>query len=129
MRDGVKLFTSIYIPKDTTEKHPFLLTRTPIPVLLMGRELQAVSGTAIKDYYLRENYIIVTRMCAARFMSEGEFDRYPPFNPNKKTNHEIDEASDTYDAIDWLVKNIPEIMKRLVYSGSHTPASIPPWLH
>ncbi|HEY1872583.1 MAG TPA: CocE/NonD family hydrolase, partial [Chitinophagaceae bacterium] len=57
-------------------------------------------------YYARENYIIVIQDVRGRWMSEGEFVDIRPFNPDKKTNTDIDEASDTYDTIDWLVKNI-----------------------
>ena len=56
--------------------------------------------------YLKDNYIIVTQDVRGRYMSEGEFVDVRPFNANKKTNKDIDEASDTYDAIEWLVKNI-----------------------
>src|ERR1700761_5925360 len=105
IRDGVKLFTSIYIPKDQSEKHPILLTRTPYSV--------APYGTAHKAYwrnymmrYCREGYIMVNQDIRGKYMSEGVFDVVRPFNPNKKTNKDIDEASDSYDTIDWLVKNI-----------------------
>ena len=57
-------------------------------------------------YYARENYIIVIQDVRGRWMSEGEFVDIRPFNPDKKTNTDIDEASDTYDTIDWLIKNI-----------------------
>jgi len=105
MRDGVKLFTSIYIPKDQSEKHPILLTRTPYSV--------APYGAAYKGYwrnymmrYCREGYIMVNQDIRGKYMSEGIFEVVRPFNPNKKTNKDIDEASDSYDTIDWLVKNI-----------------------
>lgn len=105
MRDGVKLFTSIYIPKDETEKHPILLTRTPYSV--------APYGTAYRSYwrsymmrYCKEGYIIVNQDVRGKYMSEGKFEVVRPFNPNKKTKQDIDEASDSYDTIDWLVKNI-----------------------
>ena len=105
MRDGVKLFTSFYIPKDQTEKHPFLLTRTPYSCAPYGEDKFAGIWNSYKIAYLRENYIIVTQDVRGRFMSEGVFEDVRPFNKNKKGN-DIDEASDTYDAIDWMVKNI-----------------------
>ena len=107
MRDGVKLFTSIYIPKDTTEKHPFLLTRTPYSCSPYGEKNFRLFWNSYHRLYLRENYIMVMQDVRGRFMSEGVFEDIRPFNPNKKTNQDIDEASDTYDAIDWLVKNVP----------------------
>src|ERR1051326_4799679 len=107
MRDGVKLFTSIYIPKDMTEKHPILMTRTPYSCSPYGENnFNASLWSTHRRYYARENYIFVTQDVRGRWMSEGEFVDVRPFNPNKKGN-ETDEASDTYDAIDWLVKNIP----------------------
>lgn len=108
MRDGVKLFTSIYIPKDQTEKHPILLTRTPYSCSPYGEEnFNASLWNSHRRYYARNNYIFVTQDVRGRWMSEGEFVDVRPFNPNKKTNTDVDEASDTYDAIDWLIKNIP----------------------
>ncbi|MDP9230139.1 MAG: CocE/NonD family hydrolase, partial [Bacteroidota bacterium] len=106
MRDGIKLFTSIYIPKDTTEMHPILMKRTPYSCAPYGEDKFQSFWNSYQRYYLRENYIMVTEDVRGRWMSEGEFVDVRPFNASKKEN-EIDEASDTYDAIDWLVKNIP----------------------
>lgn len=106
MRDGIKLFTAIYIPKDTTEKHPFLMRRTPYSAAPYGEANFPNFAEAYHRLYFRENYIVVIQDVRGKYMSEGEFVDVRPFNPNKKGN-EIDEASDTYDAIDWLVKNIP----------------------
>ncbi|WEK33718.1 MAG: CocE/NonD family hydrolase [Candidatus Pseudobacter hemicellulosilyticus] len=108
MRDGIKLFTAAYIPKDASEKHPILLMRTPYSCRPYGED-QFAAGfwKAHFRYYARENYIIVLQDVRGRWMSEGEYVNIRPFNPNKKTSQDIDEASDTYDAIDWLVKNIP----------------------
>jgi len=108
MRDGVKLFTAIYVPKDTTEKHPILITRSPYSCAPYGEgNFTRRLWNAHWRYYARENYIIVVQDVRGRWMSEGEFVDVRPFNPNKKTPKDIDEASDTYDAIDWLVKNVP----------------------
>jgi uncharacterized protein len=107
MRDGIKLFTSIYIPKDLTEKHPILLTRSPYSCAPYGEQnFNANLWNRHWRYYARENYIIVTQDVRGRWMSEGDFVDIRPFNPNKK-GKDTDEASDTYDAIDWLVKNVP----------------------
>jgi uncharacterized protein len=106
MRDGVKLFTSIYIPKDTTETHPILMKRTPYSCAPYGENKFQAYWNSYLRYYLRENYIMVTQDVRGRWMSEGEFVDVRPFNENKKGN-EIDEASDTYDAIDWMIKNLP----------------------
>jgi len=106
MRDGVKLFTSIYVPKDNSEKHPILLTRTPYSCAPYGKEKYKAYWDSYLKEYMRQGYIMVTQDVRGRWMSEGEFVDVRPFNPNKKTNKDIDEASDTYDAIDWMVKNI-----------------------
>lgn len=105
MRDGVRLFTSIYEPTDVTEKHPILITRTPYS--------SAPYGSAFRDlwkghmnWYVRRNYILVIQDVRGRYMSEGQFEHIRPFLPVKKTKKDIDDASDSYDTIDWLVKNL-----------------------
>ncbi len=106
MRDGIKLFTASYMPKDTTEKHPILMNRTPYSCAPYGENNWRPFWNNHWKYYMREGYIIVIQDVRGRWMSEGEFEDVRPFNPNKKGN-EFDEASDTYDAIEWMVKNIP----------------------
>ena len=106
MRDGIKLFTAIYIPRDTTELHPILLRRTPYSASPYGENNFPDFWNTYHRLYLRENYIMVVQDVRGRYMSEGEFVDVRPINPNK-TGKEIDEASDSYDAIEWLVKNVP----------------------
>lgn len=106
MRDGVNLFTSVYTPKDNLEKHPFLITRTPYSCAPYGEDKFVQLWNSYKMAYAKENYIFVTQDVRGRYMSEGMFEDVRPFNKNKK-GKETDEASDTYDAVDWLVKNIP----------------------
>jgi len=105
MRDGIKLFTSIYVPKDTTEPHPFLITRTPYSCAPYGPGNYRDFWSNYQRNYLRENYIMVVQDVRGRFMSEGKFVDVRPFNPDKK-DKDTDEASDTYDTIEWLLKNI-----------------------
>ena len=107
MRDGVKLFTSVYIPKDTTEQHPILLTRTPYSCAPYGTDKWKDFNSRYIRYYLREGYIVVTQDVRGRWMSEGQFVDVRPFIKDKKSNTDVDEASDTYDAIDWMVNNLP----------------------
>jgi len=107
MRDGIKLFTAVYTPKDMSEKHPFLMNRTPYSCSPYGENNWRTFWTSHWKYYCRDNYIIVIQDVRGRWMSEGEFEDVRPFNKDKKSNTDIDEASDTYDAIDWLVKNWP----------------------
>ena len=106
MRDGVKLFTSIYLPKDKTEKHPILINRTPYSSSPYGEDKFRPFWNTYHRLYFRENYILVIQDVRGRYMSEGVFEDVRPFNPNKTAKTDIDEASDTYDTIDWLVKNI-----------------------
>ena len=107
MRDGKKLFTAIYIPKDTSEKHPILLRRTPYSSAPYGESsFPEAFWNSYQRLYMRENYIMVVQDVRGKFMSEGEFVDVRPFNPSK-TGTQNDEASDTYDAVDWLIKNVP----------------------
>ena len=105
MRDGVKLFTAVYTPKDNSSKHPFLMTRTPYSSGPYGADKYANYWSNYMINYARENMIFIRQDVRGRYMSEGVFEDVRPFNKNKK-GKETDEASDTYDAIDWLVKNI-----------------------
>jgi len=107
MRDGIKLFTSIYIPKENSVNHPILMERTPYSCAPYGEDKFKDYWNSYLKAYLREGYIMVIQDVRGRWMSEGDFVDVRPFNPDKKTNKDIDEASDSYDAIDWLVKNIP----------------------
>ncbi len=107
MRDGIKLFTAIYIPKDESEKHPILLMRTPYSCEPYGENKYTDRYSSRGDsVYFQRNYILVWQDVRGRYMSEGTFEDVRPFIPNKKKKTDVDEASDTYDAIDWLVKNV-----------------------
>ncbi len=130
MRDGVKLFTAIYIPKDIspTNRYPFIMTRTPYSCAPYGESEYSPRLTQY-IHLAREGFIFVYQDVRGRYMSEGEFVDVRPHNPNKKGN-EIDESSDTYDAIDWLVKNIPNNNGRvgifgISYPGFYSTAAIP----
>ena len=105
MRDGKQLFTAIYTPKDTKGKHPILLCRTPYSIAPYGKD----SFKAFWDFYwidyLKAGYIMVLQDVRGRYMSEGDFVDVRPFNPDKKEKEDIDESTDTYDTIDWLVAN------------------------
>lgn len=107
MRDGVKLFTTIYAPKNTTQKNPILMTRTPYSCAPYGEKNYASFWNSPRMYFMKENYIYVQQDVRGRWMSEGVFEDIRPYQPNKKEK-ETDEASDTYDTIDWLVKNIQD---------------------
>lgn len=121
MRDGVKLFTALYIPKDSSEKHPILFNRTPYSCAPYGENV--FSGRLFYTYwinYLKEGYIIAIQDVRGRWMSEGDFVDVRPFNPNKK-GKDIDEASDTYDAVEWMINNVPGNNKRVGVFGISYP--------
>ncbi len=105
MRDGIRLFTSIYIPNDKREKHPILITRTPYSCSPYGEDKYSAFWNNYKKEYLKEGYIMVTQDVRGKWMSEGTFEDVRPFIANKKKK-QTDEASDSYDTIDWLIKNI-----------------------
>ena len=106
MRDGARLFTAIYMADDSTvNNHPILLLRTPYSCAPYGKEWISFWKTYLKAYF-KEGYTLVFQDVRGRYMSEGTFEDIRPFKPNKKTNKDIDEASDTYDTIDWLIKNV-----------------------
>ena len=105
MRDGVKLFASVYLPKSKTEKHPILMERTPYSCVPYGKDKYRPFWINHLMEYCRKGYIMVINDVRGRWMSEGTFMDVRPFNALKK-GKEIDEASDTYDVIDWLVKNV-----------------------
>ena len=105
MRDGVKLFTSIYEPKDASKPHPILLQRTPYSVAPYGAD-KFRRSVGPSRFFLEEDYIVVYQDVRGRWMSEGTFVDMRPVNP-KKQGTEIDEGSDTYDTVEWLLKNLP----------------------
>lgn len=106
MRDGVKLYTAIYEPKDNSEKHPILMHRTPYGSGPYGEQMSF--SIYSKTHYFENNYIFVFQDVRGRYHSEGEFVQVRPLNKkaSKKNKKEIDEATDTYDSVDWLVKNV-----------------------
>jgi putative CocE/NonD family hydrolase len=107
MRDGVKLFTTVYVPKDASDKnkYPFLMQRTCYNVAPYGANEYEIS-LGPSRYALRDKYIFVYQDVRGRWMSEGTWTNMTPHLPNKKAKTEVDEASDTYDTIDWLLRNV-----------------------
>lgn len=106
MRDGARLFTTIYSPKDKAEKHPILMMRTPYSVAPYGEnKFSPRLYTTHWKQYIQNKYILVMQDVRGRYMSEGVFEDVRPFKENK-TKTEIDEASDSYDSFDWLIKNV-----------------------
>ncbi|SMO31947.1 CocE/NonD family hydrolase [Solitalea koreensis] len=105
MRDGAKLFTAVYAPKDQSKKYPFMMIRTPYNVGPYGEhQYRKVLGPS--SDFIHEGFIFVYQDVRGRFMSTGDFVNVRPHHPQKK-GKEIDESSDTYDTVDWLLKNVP----------------------
>lgn len=128
MRDGIKLFTSIYIPKDQSKKYPFLINRTPYTVAPYGEDKFKLSLGNFPAL-MREGFIFVYQDVRGRWMSEGTFDDVRPQTTAKGKNA-IDESTDTYDTIDWLVKNIANNngkagISGISYPGFYSTTSLP----
>ncbi len=107
MRDGVKLYTAVYEPKDNTEKHPILMHRSPYSCEPYGEGFDRHFRMNFKNY-IDARYIIVFQDVRGRYKSEGTFVQVRPLNKNKKGKRDkknIDEATDTYDTLEWLVNN------------------------
>lgn len=105
MRDGVKLFTSVYVPKDTSEPYPILMQRTPYSVAPYGID-NYPTNLGPSELFTKEGFIFVYQDVRGRYLSEGTFVDVPVHNTHL-SGKETDESTDTYDTIDWLVKNIP----------------------
>ncbi len=129
MRDGIKLYTVIYIPKDNTHTYPFLMERTPYSVSPYGRN-NYPTRLGPNASLLKEKYIFVYQDVRGRYMSEGVNLEVTPYIENKKSKTDVDESSDTYDTIDWLLKNIKSNNGRvglygISYPGFYATASLP----
>ncbi len=105
MRDGTKLFTQVYAPKDRAQTYPILMQRTPYSCAPYGEDVYR-DNVGPSDIVAREGYIFVYQDVRGRNQSEGEFHDMTPHREGKGPR-DFDEASDTYDTIDWLVKNVP----------------------
>ena len=106
MRDGKKLFTSVYVPKDQSKKYPIMMDRTPYSVAPYGTD-KYKGSLGPSSLFLHDSYIFVYQDVRGRWMSEGIFREMTPELEDHKTNADVDEGTDTYDTIDWLIKNIP----------------------
>ncbi|HTI68469.1 MAG TPA: CocE/NonD family hydrolase [Candidatus Limnocylindria bacterium] len=104
MRDGAKLFTLVYTPKDHSTNYPILLQRTPYDLKPYTVDAGKQSGY-LPDSYTKEKFIFALQDVRGRFASEGVFVDERPHNPAKGPK-DIDESTDAYDTIDWLVKRI-----------------------
>jgi putative CocE/NonD family hydrolase len=122
MRDGVKLFANIYTPKDAspTNKYPMVMQRTCYDVAPYGKD-DYPKMLYYSRYMMREKFIFVDQDVRGRWMSEGVWTNVTPQIDNKTKNTDVDESSDTYDTIDWLVKNVPNNNGRVGQYGISYP--------
>ncbi|AXT58807.1 CocE/NonD family hydrolase [Aquimarina sp. AD10] len=119
MRDGIKLHTTIYSPKDTSKKYPILLQRTPYSSRPYGKD-EFRSKIGPNEFLMKEGNIIVYQDVRGRWMSEGVYDNMRAYIPNKK-GKQFDEASDTYDTVDWLINNVENTNKKVGVWGISYP--------
>ena len=120
MRDGVRLFTAVYEPKDTSQRFPMLMMRTPYSVGPYGAD-EYKSSVGPSEILAREGYIFVYQDVRGRWMSEGEFDNMRPHRGVKSGPRDIDESTDTYDTIEWLTKHVPNHNGRVGQYGISYP--------
>jgi putative CocE/NonD family hydrolase len=106
MRDGVRLFTEVYIPKDLSRRYPIMLKRTPYGLGTYGADSYK-SSLGPSPGFTREGYIFVYQDIRGKFRSEGTFVHHRPYLSAKSGHRDTDEASDSYDSIEWLLENIP----------------------
>ncbi len=128
MRDGVHLFTSVYVPKDSSRSYPFLIDRTPYGVSPYGVDQYRAHLGPSPDFD-KSGYIFVFQDVRGRYMSEGQFIEMRPHIDKRKSNKDVDDSTDLYDTIDWLLKNVPNNNGKagiwgISYPGFYTSASM-----
>src|SRR6266850_1550657 len=131
MRDGARLFTAVYVPKDASilSTYPFLIDRTPYSVAPYGTDNYPKRlGPAAS--FLADGFIFVYQDVRGRFQSDGTFIEVTPHKEVKKGTQDVDESTDTYDTIDWLLKNVPNNNGKagiygISYPGFYVAAGMP----
>lgn len=127
MRDGIKLFTAIYTPRETG-KYPILMQRSPYSSRPYGTD-QYRQRLGPNTQLMKAGYIFVYQDVRGRYKSEGGFREMTPYIANKKSNKDVDESSDTYDTIEWLLANTPNNGRvgqyGISFPGFYSTASLP----
>jgi putative CocE/NonD family hydrolase len=131
MRDGAKLFTAVYVPKDASpiKTYPFLIERTPYSVSPYGAD-NYPKRLGPAPSFVADGFIFVYQDVRGRFQSDGTFVEMTPHNDHKKDAKDVDESTDTYDTIDWLLKNVPNNNGKagiygISYPGFYVAAGMP----
>jgi putative CocE/NonD family hydrolase len=120
MRDGLKLFTAVYVPKDMSQAYPIIMQRTPYSVGPYGIDnYPAVVGPS--EVAEKEGFIFAYQDVRGRYLSEGTFIDVPPHKTVFSGPKDTDESTDTYDTVDWLVKNVPNNNGRVGMWGISYP--------
>ena len=128
MRDGARLFTSVYVPNDYSQTYPMLMIRTPYSCAPYGADRYPEKMGPTVDI-VRDLYIMVCQDVRGRFMSEGEFVNMRPHLAVKDGPGDVDESTDTYDTIEWLLANVEGHNGRVgqwgnSYPGFYTAAGV-----
>ena len=128
VRDGKKLFTSVYVPKDSSQTYPILMQRTPYSVGPYGED-QYKEHLGPSDEFEKAGYIFVYQDVRGRYLSEGQFLEMHPHLDVKKSPQDVDESTDTYDTIEFLLKRVANNNGKvgiwgISYPGFYTSASI-----
>lgn len=128
MRDGARLFTSVYVPNDTSESWPILMVRTPYDVGPYGAD-RYKDKLGPDEAFQEEGFIFVYQDVRGRYMSEGEFVNMRPHVATKQSRDDVDESTDTYDTIEWLLANVPNHNGKvgqwgISYPGFYTSAGM-----
>ena len=126
MRDGVRLFVSVYAPKDSSKTYPIWMSRTPYSVAPYGVDNYRGS-LGPSEFFARDGYIFAYCDVRGRGKSEGTFVHVRPYIPDKTAKNQVDEASDTYDTIEFLLKTISNPTAGWASPAPPIPASTPPW--
>jgi hypothetical protein len=119
MRDGVKLFTIVYEPRDRSQSYPFLLLRTPYSIPPYGPDEYREQLGPSPDFD-RDGFIFVFQDVRGKYRSEGEFVVMRPFLP-VKAGAETDESTDNYDTIEWLLANVGNHNRKVGQYGVSYP--------
>jgi putative CocE/NonD family hydrolase len=128
MRDGKRLFTAVYVPKDFSQPYPILINRTPYSIPPYGED-QYPKQLGPSDEFVKAGYIFVSQDVRGRYMSEGAFQEMRPHIDVKKSASDVDDSSDMYDTIEFLLKHVPNNNGKvgiwgISYPGFFTSASI-----
>lgn len=121
MRDGARLYTSVYLPKDQSRRYPILMLRTPYSAGPYGENAYRTDRFESWRHLAEAGFIFVFQDVRGRFMSEGEYVNVRPHLTDKGSEKDVDESSDTYDTIEWLINNLPNHNGRVGMWGISYP--------